>query len=275
MTRALNKLRKNMYNLLLTLRNHKIMSRSSRSFSFLRGFTMIEILVAMMVLAIGLLGMAGMTVLVMRGNKGAVDLTAATNICQKKIEELKDVEWTELGGENDRNSDNAREVGAVSAQMVQEGSIQTGEGLNSQGLTQQGFYDQEKNVAGSACDGKAVTDPDCAAHIEDAGPYKFARTFIVCKGNDIFPIDPPANVGRAPVAGTLRPDVEPDCLVEPAVGTTRSRWLTCKDTPPNESDITTTTGPNNKEKKVKVLCAWRGSDGGCHSVHLETTLVEF
>jgi type IV pilus assembly protein PilV len=61
------------------------------------GFTLVEILVAMVVLAIGLLGMAAMTIMVMRGSRGASDLTAATNICQLKVEELKDVGWTVLG----------------------------------------------------------------------------------------------------------------------------------------------------------------------------------
>src|SRR5882672_4115291 len=86
-----------------------------------RGFTLVEILVAMVVLAIGLLGMAAMTVMVMRGNKGASDLTNATNVSQLKVEQLKDVPWDSLGNEA-TGSSNATSYGIVSGQLVQEGT---------------------------------------------------------------------------------------------------------------------------------------------------------
>ena len=63
-----------------------------------RGFTIIEVMVAMVVLAIGLLGMAGMTLMVIKGGTDASRMTYATNLAADKIESLKDVAWLSLGG---------------------------------------------------------------------------------------------------------------------------------------------------------------------------------
>jgi prepilin-type N-terminal cleavage/methylation domain-containing protein len=249
-----------------------------------KGFTMIEILVAMVVLAIGLLGMAGMTVLVMRGNRTSVDMTAATNICQRKIEELKDVEWMSLGTATTTDTVDVRnEMGLEAGGMVIQGKVDYGEGLNSQGLTKQEFFNNQKTLAGTECqqhDSSVLNWQDattcstnetcCMKEIEDAGPYKFARTFVVCKGTDAgqtpavwtSSVTTPSN----PPTGSVRGNFEVDCRVPDL----RSNWLTC-----NDSDITTGGGASNKEKKIKVLCAWRGQEGSCHSVHLETTRVEF
>ncbi len=60
-------------------------------------FTLIEVMVAMVVLAIGLLGMAAMTILVMRGNKSAEQMTVATTLTTQKIEALKDTGFDLLG----------------------------------------------------------------------------------------------------------------------------------------------------------------------------------
>lgn len=53
------------------------------------GFTLIEILVAIIVLSIGLLGMATLTGTIIHGNKLSNDLTTATTLAQDKIEELR------------------------------------------------------------------------------------------------------------------------------------------------------------------------------------------
>jgi hypothetical protein len=239
---------------------------------------MIEILVAMVVLAIGLLGMAGMTIIVMRGNRGAVDMTAATNVCQKKIEELKDLEWGQVGSFPLSDWDNAVIYGADNAVMVHEGSVEAGQGLNSQGLTQQGFFIQENTVSASPCETKYSggswenADETCKTHILEAGPYKFARTFVVCRGAQYTTSgDPPANsapTAPTPTAGTVRAEFESDCKVTQS-NATRTLAVACLNT-----DITTEPGSGNTEKKLKALCAWRDSQGACHSVHVETTIVQ-
>lgn len=54
-----------------------------------RGFTLIEILVAMIVLSIGLLGMAALTVGIMRGNSFSNQLTTASILAQDKMEDIR------------------------------------------------------------------------------------------------------------------------------------------------------------------------------------------
>lgn len=53
-----------------------------------RGFTLIEILVAMIVLSIGLLGVAALTGGIMSGNSFSSQLTTATTLGQDKMEEI-------------------------------------------------------------------------------------------------------------------------------------------------------------------------------------------
>lgn len=52
-------------------------------------FTLIEVLVAMLVLAIGLLGLAGITVVVLRSNTLSQQISEATNIASSLMEELR------------------------------------------------------------------------------------------------------------------------------------------------------------------------------------------
>ena len=54
-----------------------------------RGFTLLEILVAMVVLSIGLLGMAGLTAGIMRGNSLSNRMTTAVTLAQEKMEEIR------------------------------------------------------------------------------------------------------------------------------------------------------------------------------------------
>jgi prepilin-type N-terminal cleavage/methylation domain-containing protein len=61
------------------------------------GFTLIEILVAVVILSVGLLGMAAMTIIIIRGNRMAVRQTNATNLAQQLMERLKDVDFNTLG----------------------------------------------------------------------------------------------------------------------------------------------------------------------------------
>jgi hypothetical protein len=53
------------------------------------GYTFNEILVAMMIAGIGVLGYAATTAMVIRGNRASANYTAAINLAQDKIEELR------------------------------------------------------------------------------------------------------------------------------------------------------------------------------------------
>ena len=54
-----------------------------------RGFTLIEILVAMIVLSVGLLGVAGLTVSVIQGNAYSKNVSTATVIAEARLEDMR------------------------------------------------------------------------------------------------------------------------------------------------------------------------------------------
>ena len=53
------------------------------------GFTLIEIMVAIVILSIGLLGMASLTVGIIKGNKLSNNLSVATTLGQDKMEDIR------------------------------------------------------------------------------------------------------------------------------------------------------------------------------------------
>ncbi len=66
-----------------------------------KGFTLLEVLVALVILSVGLLGMASLTASVIRSNSFSDDLTAATALGQDKLEELINTSFTSLASGND------------------------------------------------------------------------------------------------------------------------------------------------------------------------------
>jgi len=54
-----------------------------------KGFTLIEVLVAMVILSVGLLGTAALITGIIRGNKVSNRITTATTLAQDKMEEIK------------------------------------------------------------------------------------------------------------------------------------------------------------------------------------------
>jgi len=65
------------------------MLRLIRSPSCQRGFTFNEILVAMVIIAIGVLGCAATTASVIRGNYASSNYTVGVNLAQDKMEQLR------------------------------------------------------------------------------------------------------------------------------------------------------------------------------------------
>lgn len=72
------------------------------------GFTLIEVMVALLILAIGLLGTAGMTIVGIRANANAGHLTEAYQNANGEMERLRTLAW---GGIT--NGNNIREVRGV------------------------------------------------------------------------------------------------------------------------------------------------------------------
>jgi prepilin-type N-terminal cleavage/methylation domain-containing protein len=74
----------------------KMTTKAFRMNSLRQAFTLIEVLVAMFVLAIGLLGLAGITVVVLRSNTLAQQISQATSITTDLIERIKQVPYGNL-----------------------------------------------------------------------------------------------------------------------------------------------------------------------------------
>lgn len=64
-----------------------------RKSSSLTGFTLLEVMVAMVILSIGLLGMASLTASIIRNNVFSDDFTTATALAQDKLEAIANSTW--------------------------------------------------------------------------------------------------------------------------------------------------------------------------------------
>ena len=60
-----------------------------------KGFSLLEVLIGLIVLAVGLLAAAGMQIVSVRGNDFGATLTRATVLCQDKLEELKNIRYSD------------------------------------------------------------------------------------------------------------------------------------------------------------------------------------
>nr|HDO80263.1 prepilin-type N-terminal cleavage/methylation domain-containing protein [Candidatus Bathyarchaeota archaeon] len=60
-----------------------------------RGFSLLEVMIAFVILAIGLLGLAALQVTAIRGNAFSSGMTFATMLAQQKLEELKGLPFTD------------------------------------------------------------------------------------------------------------------------------------------------------------------------------------
>ena len=70
------------------LRNHK-------------GFTLVEIMIAIFILVIALLGLISVTVMVIKGNSFSKTMTTATTLAKDKMEELKNTGYGSLASDTD------------------------------------------------------------------------------------------------------------------------------------------------------------------------------
>lgn len=65
-----------------------------------RGFTLLEVMIAMIILAIALLGLAGLQITSFRGNSLASQITEATTLAQDQLEQLIATPFANLTGGN-------------------------------------------------------------------------------------------------------------------------------------------------------------------------------
>jgi len=84
------------------------------------GFTLIEVLASMIILSIGVLGLAPLIISAIQGNSFGNDMTNATFLAQDKIEELRNVNYDLMTSGQDT-------VGAIQRQWaVQRNTPSTG-----------------------------------------------------------------------------------------------------------------------------------------------------
>ncbi|HMR24143.1 MAG TPA: prepilin-type N-terminal cleavage/methylation domain-containing protein [Oligoflexia bacterium] len=235
-------------------------------------FTVVELLVALMVLSVGLLGVVLMTSMLNRRALGASQMSKAVNLCQTKLELMKEHNWVDVGSVTDSGTESemyiyGRELGKMSQKTD----------INELGNTWSEQFAIEAAKVSSPCTGESLpaesSTSDCAIALRKLGPYKLKLTMTVCKGEDYNSSGtPPSGTSSIleKVDGVVKPYKEPDCRVK-VTDSDRPIALTCQ-----SSDLTADPASEaaDDEKIVKVLCSWRSSQGSCFSIASETTLVD-
>lgn len=63
-----------------------------------RGFSLVEVMVGLVLMTIGVLGMAALTVTVTQANRGATNWTRADQVLHEKIEEFQTSDYADIAG---------------------------------------------------------------------------------------------------------------------------------------------------------------------------------
>jgi type IV pilus modification protein PilV len=83
-----------------------------------KGFTLLETLVLLLILAIGLMGVAALTTTSIRVNSSANHLTLAYQIAQADLEELRSIPWRDIDDEFNTREHPHRELTFISTWTV-------------------------------------------------------------------------------------------------------------------------------------------------------------
>ncbi len=70
-----------------------------------RGFSLVEITIALVIGAVGLLALAGILVYTMQSNRQATDISIATSLARQKIEKIKLTDFNYVVGETETGLD--------------------------------------------------------------------------------------------------------------------------------------------------------------------------
>lgn len=66
-----------------------------------RAFSLLEVLIALVILAVGMLGLAGLQIMSINGNRFGQEMTVASTLAQNKLEELRQTDFDSLVSSND------------------------------------------------------------------------------------------------------------------------------------------------------------------------------
>ena len=75
------------------MRKAGLQGRLVRTMQSRGGFTLLEVLIAVVILSLGLLGLSAMTIATIRGLAFSEHITTATNLVQEKMEEIKSLDY--------------------------------------------------------------------------------------------------------------------------------------------------------------------------------------
>jgi prepilin-type N-terminal cleavage/methylation domain-containing protein len=77
------------------------MSRSLIKRGENKGFTLVEVMIAILVLSVALLALAGLQIVSIRGNSFGNHMTEALTLAKDLMEEMKNTEWEQIGNRSD------------------------------------------------------------------------------------------------------------------------------------------------------------------------------
>ena len=66
-----------------------------------KGFTLVEVMIAIVVLSVALLALAGLQIVSIRGNSFGNRMTEALTLAKDSMEEMKNIEWEPIGDRSD------------------------------------------------------------------------------------------------------------------------------------------------------------------------------
>ncbi len=66
-----------------------------------KGFTLLEVLIAILVLSVALLALGGLQIISIRGNSFGNHMTEAITLAKDLMEEMKDTKWENIQGSSD------------------------------------------------------------------------------------------------------------------------------------------------------------------------------
>ena len=83
------------------------------------GFTLLEVMITVVILAIGLLGLAGLQIVAIKGNSFGQQMSVASTLAQNQLEELRQIPYDSLSdGSSDGNDTYTDAVNGVTYARV-------------------------------------------------------------------------------------------------------------------------------------------------------------
>jgi type IV pilus assembly protein PilV len=96
-----------------------------RSLTNSKGFTLIEVLIALIILSVSLLALASLTAVTTKNNSFGSHMTEAATFAQDKLEELRAIRWDQVGSSNDQKTGSTGVAYSRNWNVNQNGSLKT------------------------------------------------------------------------------------------------------------------------------------------------------